>query len=73
MVRNFAATFAAVTLRLWMPLLIIAAHLPFSVAYPLVAWLAWVPNLVLAELGIRYLARRGQPQPHARLSGGASL
>jgi uncharacterized membrane protein len=49
MVRNFALTFAAVTLRLWLPTAIIAGA-PFEVAYPVIAWLCWVPNLLLAEL-----------------------
>jgi len=48
MVRNFALTFAAVTLRLWLPGLVVSG-VPFEVAYPLVAWLCWVPNLVVAE------------------------
>ncbi len=49
MVRNFALTFAAVTLRLWMPASV-ASGIAFEVAYPVVAWLCWVPNLVVAEL-----------------------
>jgi len=49
MVRNFALTFAAVTLRLWVPLSVVAG-VPFDLAYPVIAWLCWVPNLVLAEL-----------------------
>jgi hypothetical protein len=49
MVRNFALTFAAVTLRLWLPGSVLSG-VPFEVAYPIVAWLCWVPNLVVAEL-----------------------
>ena len=48
MIRNFALSFAAVTLRLWLP----GSQLigvPFAVAYPAIAWLCWLPNLVLAE------------------------
>jgi hypothetical protein len=52
MVRNFALTFAAVTLRLWLPTAIIAGA-PFELAYPVIAWLCWVPNLLLAELLLR--------------------
>lgn len=52
MVRSFAITFAAPMLRLWLPGLM-AAGLPFDVAYPTVAWLCWVPNLIAAELGLR--------------------
>ncbi len=49
MVRNFALTFAAVTLRLWLPASI-ASGVPFELAYPVIAWLCWVPNLLAAEL-----------------------
>ena len=48
MVRNFALTFAAVTLRLWLPASMVSG-IAFEAAYPVVAWLCWVPNLVLAE------------------------
>jgi len=55
MVRSFAMTFSAITLRLYMPL---AGVLGFDLmrAYPAIAWLCWVPNAVLAEL---YLRRAG--------------
>ena len=53
MIRSFALTFAAVTLRLYMPIAAIA-HLDGLTAYRAIAWLAWVPNLIVAEL---YLAR----------------
>jgi uncharacterized membrane protein len=49
MVRNFALTFAAVTLRLWLPASM-AASVPGELAYQVVAWLCWVPNLLVAEL-----------------------
>jgi uncharacterized membrane protein len=49
MVRNFALTFAAVTLRLWLPASM-ASGIPFDLAYPVIAWLCWVPNLLVAEL-----------------------
>lgn len=48
MVRNFALAFAAVTLRLYLPPSMIAG-IPFELAYPVIAWLCWVPNLVVAE------------------------
>jgi uncharacterized membrane protein len=48
MIRSFALTFAAVTLRVWLPVLSIFG-VSFEVAYPPVAWLCWVPNLLLAE------------------------
>ena len=48
MVRNFALTFAAVTLRLYLPLSMVAG-IPFQLTYPIIAWMCWVPNLVIAE------------------------
>lgn len=50
MVYSFSACCAAVTLRLWLPLLLLVLRLDFSVAYPIVAWLCWVPNLLVARL-----------------------
>ncbi len=57
MVRSYALTFAAVTLRLYLPVAVIASMHGFDFigAYRLIAWLAWVPNAILAEL---YLKRR---------------
>lgn len=49
MVRNFALTFAAVTLRLWAPAAF-ASGIPFELSYPVIAWLCWVPNLLVAEM-----------------------
>ncbi|MCB8945921.1 MAG: DUF2306 domain-containing protein [Ardenticatenaceae bacterium] len=49
MKRSFALTFAAVTLRIWLPLLAFALGLEFTRAYQMSAWLAWVPNLLVAE------------------------
>jgi len=48
MIRSYALTFAAVTLRLYLPLL--QQFFDFSEAYAIVAWLCWVPNLVFAEV-----------------------
>ncbi|MEP7282441.1 MAG: DUF2306 domain-containing protein [Rubrivivax sp.] len=48
MVRNFALAFAAVTLRLYLPAGLVSG-LSLQAAYPIVAWLCWVPNLVVAE------------------------
>jgi len=49
MVRNYALTFAAVTLRIELGTLTHLFAVPFPEAYPVVAWLAWVPNLIVAE------------------------
>jgi uncharacterized membrane protein len=49
MMRNFALTFAAVTLRIYMGLLIGGFGFDFAAAYATVAWISWVPNLLLVE------------------------
>lgn len=49
MVYSFSACCAAVTLRLWLPLLLGGLRLDFDFAYPIVAWLCWVPNLLVAH------------------------
>ncbi|MEQ1607641.1 MAG: DUF2306 domain-containing protein [Hyphomonadaceae bacterium] len=51
MIRSFALTFGAVTLRLYLPIGIMTAG--FEPSYPVIAWLAWVPNLLLAEFWLR--------------------
>jgi uncharacterized membrane protein len=56
MIRNYALTFAAVMLRLWLPLLLAGFRMDFNVAYPIIAWLCWVPNIIVAELIVRRLA-----------------
>ncbi len=48
MMRNFALTFGAVTLRIYLGIFNVAG-VEFADSYPTVAWLAWVPNLVLVE------------------------
>jgi len=64
MVRNFALTFAAVTLRLWLPGLV-ASGVTMEVAYPVIAWLCWVPNVVVAELLFNRTTGRGNEPMHA--------
>ncbi len=54
MIYSYAACFAAVTLRIWLPLLSII-FVDFIVAYSIVAWLCWVPNLLIANLIVRKL------------------
>ena len=49
MVRNFALTFAAVMLRLYLPASMVAG-VAFGLAYPVIAWLCWLPNVVVAEV-----------------------
>lgn len=55
MIYSYAACFAAVTLRIWLPLLTVVFH-DFTIAYRIVAWLCWVPNIIFAFFWVR---RRG--------------
>jgi uncharacterized membrane protein len=48
MLHSFALIFAAVTFRLWAPLLALACG-DFGRAYPWIAWVSWVPNLAWAR------------------------
>lgn len=68
MIRSFALTFAAVTLRLQLPIagaLGDAGLIPsdFVWSYQWIAWLAWVPNLIVAELYIAKLRKPKRPKP----------
>jgi uncharacterized membrane protein len=55
MIYSYAACFAAVTLRIWLPLLTLI-YGDFVKAYAIVAWLCWIPNLIVASLITRRLA-----------------
>lgn len=52
MIYSYAACFAAVTLRIWLPILNIVFD-DFEVAYRIVAWLCWVPNIIFAFFWIK--------------------
>ncbi len=56
MIRSYALTFAAVTLRVYLPLSQIA-QIDFIDAYRVIAWVCWVPNLLVAEWMIKRLNR----------------
>lgn len=58
MIRSWALTLAAVTLRLYLPLVMVL-DLPFLPWYRAIAFLAWVPNLIAAELWLRRTGRFG--------------
>lgn len=47
MIYSYAACFAAVTLRIWLPVLTLIFQ-DFTIAYRMVAWLCWVPNILFA-------------------------
>ncbi|MFQ1702110.1 DUF2306 domain-containing protein [Loktanella agnita] len=48
MIRSAALTFGAVTLRIYL-IGALAAGLDFNSFYPLLGWISWVPNLIIAE------------------------
>ncbi len=52
MIRSFALTFAAVTLRIYLPIAV-ASGFSLNGAYQVVSWLCWVPNAALAEFYLR--------------------
>ena len=68
-VRTFALTYAAVTLRLWLGVLIgvqsglagVDPDVAFDRAYLLVPFLSWVPNLLVAEWYLATRERRTAP------------
>ncbi|MBX2875107.1 MAG: DUF2306 domain-containing protein, partial [Saprospiraceae bacterium] len=49
MLRSYALTFAAVTLRLQLPLYMSFLDIDFLTSYRMVSWSCWVPNLLLIE------------------------
>lgn len=55
MMRSYALTLSAVTLRFYLPASQIA-DIPIQIALPIIAWAAWLPNLLIAEWFIQ--ARR---------------
>ncbi|MBV1776437.1 DUF2306 domain-containing protein [Burkholderiaceae bacterium DAT-1] len=52
MLRNVCLTYAAVTLRIYLPVSLVA-QLNFDVTYPAISWLCWVPNALFAEWYVR--------------------
>ncbi len=53
MIRSYALTCAAITLRIILPVGLISG-LDFPTSYLLAAWGSWIINLIIAELVVRY-------------------
>jgi uncharacterized membrane protein len=53
MIRSYALTLSAITLRTYVVILPHFFILHSSEMYALISWLSWVPNLILAEILIR--------------------
>jgi hypothetical protein len=58
MIRSFALTFAAVTLRIYLPILE-QLPIPFDDGYRAISFLCWVPNLLVAEMYLRGKRQHG--------------
>lgn len=50
MIRNFSLTLSAVTLRIYLGVALGVFQADFEIAYTFIAYAAWIPNLVLAEI-----------------------
>ena len=57
MIRSFALTLAAVTLRLYLPMIPLT-DVAFVDGYRAISFLCWVPNLLIAEIYVRATATR---------------
>jgi hypothetical protein len=64
MIRNYALTLAGTMLRVWVPIFVVGVSIDFVLAYRAIAWLCWVPNLLVAEWIIR---RSKRSQPRSRM------
>ncbi|HUR97940.1 MAG TPA: DUF2306 domain-containing protein [Pyrinomonadaceae bacterium] len=53
MIRSYALTLSALTLRAWKYSITNTVELPPMDVYRMVAWLGWVPNILVAEVLIR--------------------
>ncbi|WP_292008752.1 DUF2306 domain-containing protein [Chryseobacterium sp.] len=51
--RSFALTLSAITLRMWKVILVYFFHPNPMDVYQIIAWLGWIPNLLLVEILIR--------------------
>ena len=51
--RSFVLTLSAITLRLWKWIIVCFFHPSPMDVYEIVAWLGWIPNILLIELLIR--------------------
>lgn len=56
--RSYALSFAAVTLRLYVPIATFGFDIPEDFVIVSSAWLSWIPNLLVAELILRVAPHR---------------
>jgi hypothetical protein len=60
MIRSFALTFAAVTLRLYLPLAFVSPW-GYAATYRVISFACWIPNLLLAEAWLARWKRAREP------------
>lgn len=53
MIRSYALTLAAVSLRIYLPVSLFGFEWPYEIAYPAISFACWVPNLIIAEWLVR--------------------
>ena len=53
MIRSYALTLAAVTLRIYLPVSMAGFGMDFLVVYPVISFACWVPNAIVAEWFVR--------------------
>jgi uncharacterized membrane protein len=58
MIRSYALTLAAVTLRIYLPVSMAGFGMPYNVVYPIISFACWVPNVIVAE----WFLRRSKPR-----------
>ncbi|SHG56612.1 DUF2306 domain-containing protein [Flavobacterium defluvii] len=56
MIYSYAACSAAITLRIWLPLLVLTLK-DFTIAYRITAWVCWIPNIIFGYFLIKKLNR----------------
>lgn len=61
MIRSFALTLSALTLRAWKFGIVFAFRPPPMDVYMIVAWLGWIPNILIAEWYIRKTFKQNRP------------
>lgn len=61
MIRSYALTLSAVTLRIWKVLLANYTDIPPMDRYRIIAWLGWTLNLIVAEFIIYYYIKKKKP------------
>lgn len=65
MIRSYALTLSAITLRIWKYLIVFAFAPPPMDVYRVVAWLGFVPNILFAEWWIRRGRKKDKLSPRS--------